>query len=144
MASSQWGKGRRGLRRNTGSPLRLPFVLFALALVTLSAIVFTYPWSASVETPRGPRSVSLLETRPRSERPSGARLPCNRGPYVWDQATHREGLGSTLQWRKPSLVTAHYLNASWIGSFFNAHDKKKRNAAVDFGEHRPQHSFFQF
>jgi hypothetical protein len=48
---------------------------------------------------------------------------CTTGPYVWDRSTHLEGIGSTFQWRKQSLILAHALDASWIGMLKNAHDK---------------------
>ncbi|KAJ1465933.1 hypothetical protein T484DRAFT_2578317 [Baffinella frigidus] len=50
---------------------------------------------------------------------------CTNGPYVWDRSPHLEGIGSTFQHRKPSLILAHALDASWIGMLKNQHDKGK-------------------
>ena len=52
-------------------------------------------------------------------------LPCDKGPYIWDKSqheeSHEEGIGSTFQFRKPSLIAKHILNGTWIGSLINAH-----------------------
>ena len=51
---------------------------------------------------------------------------CNDGPYVWDRSTHREGIGSTFNYRKRSLILADAMQAPWIGTLFNSHDPKPK------------------
>ena len=60
-------------------------------------------------------------------------LPCNDGPYIWDTSNHLEGIGSTFQWRKPSFIAAHMINAKWIGNLTNKHHKYDGDQSRYFG-----------
>ena len=50
------------------------------------------------------------------------RTHCSNGPYIWDLSNHTEGIGSTLQHRKQSLILSNTLGAPWIGTLENEHD----------------------
>ena len=63
---------------------------------------------------------------------------CDEGPYIWDQSDHLEGIGSTFQHRKPSLLAAHILNAKWIGNLTNAHDLGSGDQSAFFGLTYPE------
>jgi hypothetical protein len=54
------------------------------------------------------------------------RTHCTNGPYVWDRSIHKEGIGSTFQHRKQSLILADAVRAPWIGTLVNAHDPPPR------------------
>ena len=64
-------------------------------------------------------------------------LPCNNGPYIWDKSKHetghKEGIGSTFQWTKPTFIATHILNGSWIGNLTNSHDEEGEEQSVYFG-----------
>ena len=60
-------------------------------------------------------------------------LACNNGPYVWDRSQHLEGMGSTFQWRKPSLIAAHIIQGKWIGNLTNRHHKDEGDQSEYFG-----------
>ena len=57
---------------------------------------------------------------------SKPREHCNDGPYVWDRSKHMEGIGSTFQHRKQSLILADAMKAPWIGTLVNDHDAKPK------------------
>jgi len=63
---------------------------------------------------------------------------CDDGPYVWDTSEHMEGIGSTFQWRKDSLVAAHLLSAKWIGNLTNKHEKSSGDQSAFFGLSYPE------
>lgn len=56
---------------------------------------------------------------------------CQSGPYVYDQNEHEEGIGSTFQHRKYSLIFADALRARWIGRLYNEHDIDAGNLAFN-------------
>ena len=60
-------------------------------------------------------------------------LQCNDGPYVWDKNQHLEGMGSTFQWRKDSLLAAHFLGAKWLGNLTNKHENRSGDQSTFFG-----------
>ena len=64
-------------------------------------------------------------------------MPCDDGPYVWDKSEHREGnlegIGSTFQFRKSSLIASHILKAKWIGKLINSHEKEEGDQSRYFG-----------
>ena len=60
-------------------------------------------------------------------------LPCNEGPYVWDKSQHLEGIGSTFQLRRPSLMAAHLMHGKWIGNLTNAHHEEDGDQSTYFG-----------
>ena len=64
-------------------------------------------------------------------------LSCNHGPYIWDKSKHEgslaEGIGSTFQFRKPSLIAKHFFNDSWIGRLTNAHYPMAGDQSSYFG-----------
>ena len=60
-------------------------------------------------------------------------LPCNKGPYIWDKSQHLDGIGSTIQWRKPSLFAAHILQGKWIGNLTNQHHVEEGDQSDYFG-----------
>ena len=64
-----------------------------------------------------------------NEQPVGK---CQSGPYVYDQSGHKEGIGSTFQHRKYSLIFADALRARWIGRLYNSHDTEAGNHAFHF------------
>ena len=59
--------------------------------------------------------------------------PCNNGLYIWDKSQHLEGIGSTFQLRKPSLIAAHMTNGKWIGNLTNKHQRKDGDQSKYFG-----------
>ena len=60
-------------------------------------------------------------------------LPCNKGPYIWDKSQHLDGIGATIQWRKPSLFAAHILQGKWIGNLTNEHHLEEGDQSYYFG-----------
>ena len=60
-------------------------------------------------------------------------LPCNKGPYIWDKSQHLDGIGSTIQWRKPSMFAAHILRGKWIGNLTNEHHVEEGDQSGYFG-----------
>ena len=60
----------------------------------------------------------LLSSKPRKH--------CNNGPYLWDRSNHLEGIGSTFQHRKQSLILADVIKAPWIGRLINDHDAEPK------------------
>lgn len=60
-------------------------------------------------------------------------LPCSDGPYVWDQSTHTEGIGSNFQWRKYPIILANKIGAKYVGTLENEHDLFPRDESVWFG-----------
>ena len=66
-------------------------------------------------------------------------MPCTEGPYIWDKSEHHsEGIGSTFQLRKYSFITAHLLNAKWIGMLTNSHNSHKKDLSSNFGLSYPE------
>ena len=57
---------------------------------------------------------------------------CQSGPYVYDKSVHREGIGSTFQFRKYSLIFADALNGRWIGQLQHAHNVDEGNHALKY------------
>eukprot|EP00964_Phaeocystis_antarctica_P061418 scaffold36706_cov63-Phaeocystis_antarctica.AAC.1 len=55
---------------------------------------------------------------------------CERGPYVYDSGNHSSGaelglalgVGSTFQFKKPSLIYANAAGIGWVGELYNAVD----------------------
>ena len=55
---------------------------------------------------------------------------CQRGPYVYDSGNHSAGaelglalgVGSTFQFKKPSLIYANAAGIGWVGELYNAVD----------------------
>lgn len=70
-----------------------------------------------------PKSVDNFPTR------------CTNGPYIYDRNKHLEGIGSTFQHRKFSLILSEAIRGTWIGTLINAHDGRKStvNKAHIFG-----------
>lgn len=60
---------------------------------------------------------------------------CINGPYIYDRSKHLEGIGSTFQHRKFSLIFSEAIRGTWIGTLINAHDGRKStlNKAHIFG-----------
>jgi hypothetical protein len=63
----------------------------------------------------------------------GVLPPCNNGPYIWDKSQHLEGIGSTFQWRKPSLIAAHMMSGKWVGNLTNKHHREDADQSTYFG-----------
>ena len=81
------------------------------------------------------QATNTFSTNPQ---PLVIRLPCDKGPYVWDKFQHREGIGSQFQRRKPSLVASHLLRAKWIGNLTNAHVRDEGDQSFFFGLSYPE------
>ena len=58
--------------------------------------------------------------------------PCENGPYVWSTLKDTNaGIGTALNFRRPSFALAELLGAQWVGTLRNAHDRFGNNALQD-------------
>lgn len=57
---------------------------------------------------------------------------CQSGPYIYDPCKHMEGIGSTFQHRKYSLIFADALKGMWIGQLYNQHELETGNHAYKY------------
>jgi hypothetical protein len=77
-----------------------------------------------------------IAARPNSSfltRLSSSSRNCSSSAFVVDLSVHREGIGSTLQHRKRSMILAAALDVPWVGTLENQHEHSGINHASFFG-----------
>lgn len=57
---------------------------------------------------------------------------CMNGPYIWSTLNDTNaGIGTALNFRRPSFALAELLDAQWVGTLRNAHDRFGNNELQD-------------
>ena len=65
--------------------------------------------------------------------PNSSEISCDSGAFVVDLSEHQEGIGSTFQHRKRSMILAAALNVPWVGALTNQHENSGTSHASFFG-----------